>query len=51
MKAFDDNQDVPDTFKIASDTCTLTQGYKRTCEMMHMVWCNTEIRRCNAIKF
>jgi hypothetical protein len=36
-KAFDDNQVGSDTFKIASDTYTLAQGYKRTCEMMHMV--------------
>jgi hypothetical protein len=43
MKAFDDNQVVPDTFRIAPDTYTLAQGYKHTCEMMHMVWCNTEM--------
>jgi hypothetical protein len=43
MKAFDDNQFVPDTFMIALDTYTLAQGYKRTCEMMHMVWCNVEM--------
>jgi hypothetical protein len=43
MKAFDDNQFVLDTFMIASDTYTLAQGYKRTCEMMHMVWCNVEM--------
>jgi hypothetical protein len=36
-KAFDDNKVVYDTFKIASDTYTLAQGYKHTCEMMHMV--------------
>jgi hypothetical protein len=44
MKIFDDNQVVPDTFRISSDTYTLAQGYKRTCEMMHMVWCNAEMR-------
>jgi hypothetical protein len=44
MNAFDDNQVVPDTFNIASDTYTLDQGYKRTCEMMHMVWGNAEMR-------
>jgi hypothetical protein len=43
MKAFDDNQIVSDTFKIASDTYTLAHGYKHTCEMMHMVWCNVEM--------
>jgi hypothetical protein len=43
IKAFDDNQVGSDTFKIASDTYTLAQGYKRTCEMMHMVWCNAEM--------
>jgi hypothetical protein len=43
MKAFDNNQVVLDTFKIASDTYTLAQGYKCTCEMMHMVWCNAEM--------
>jgi hypothetical protein len=42
-KAFDDNQVVSDTFKIASDTYTLAQGYTSTCEMMHMVWCNAEM--------
>jgi hypothetical protein len=40
MKAFDDNQVVLNTFMIASDTYTLAQGYKQTCEMMHMVWCH-----------
>jgi hypothetical protein len=44
MKAFDDNQVVPDTFRIASGTYTLAQGYKHICEMMHMVWCNAEMR-------
>jgi hypothetical protein len=43
MKAFDNNQVVLDTFKIASDTYTLAQGYKCTCEMMHMVWCNAKM--------
>jgi hypothetical protein len=43
-KAFDDNKIVQDTFKIASDTYTLAQGYKRTGEMMHMVWCNAEMQ-------
>jgi hypothetical protein len=42
-KAFDDNQVGLDTFKIASDTYTLAQRYKHTCEMMHMVWCNAEM--------
>jgi tRNA A37 threonylcarbamoyladenosine biosynthesis protein TsaE len=42
-KAFDDNKVVYDTFKIASDTYTLVQGYKHTCEMMHMVWCNIKM--------
>jgi hypothetical protein len=37
MKAFDDNQVVPDTLRIVSDTYTLAQGCKCTCEMMHMV--------------
>jgi hypothetical protein len=44
MKEFDDNKVVYDTFKIASDTYTFAQGYKHTCEMMHMVWCNAEMR-------
>jgi hypothetical protein len=44
MKALDDNKVVYDTFKIASNTYNLAQGYKRTCEMMHMVWCNAEMR-------
>jgi hypothetical protein len=43
MKAFNDNQVVLDAFRIALDTYTLAQGYKRTCEMMHMVWCNAEM--------
>jgi hypothetical protein len=37
MKTFNDNKVVYDTFKIASDTYTLSQGYKRTYEMMHML--------------
>jgi hypothetical protein len=36
MKAFNDNKVVYDTFKIASDTYTLAQGYKRNCGMMLM---------------
>jgi hypothetical protein len=42
-KAFDDKQVGSDTFKIALDTYTLAQCYTRTCEMMHMVWCNAEM--------
>jgi hypothetical protein len=42
-KAFDDNQVGSNTLKIALDTYTLAQGYKRTREMMHMVWCNAEM--------
>jgi hypothetical protein len=43
MKAFNDNQVVSDTFRTALDTYTLAQGYKHTCEILHMVWCNAEI--------
>jgi hypothetical protein len=38
-EAIDDNKVVHDTFKIASDTYTLSQGYNCTCELMIMKWC------------
>jgi hypothetical protein len=38
-KAIDDNKVVHDTFKIASNTYTLAQGYNCTCELMNMKWC------------
>jgi hypothetical protein len=38
-EAIDDNKVVQDTFKVASDTYTLAQGYKHTCELMIMKWC------------
>jgi hypothetical protein len=42
-EAIDDNKIIKDTFKVLFDTYTLAQGYKHTCEMMHMVWCNAEM--------
>jgi hypothetical protein len=41
-EAIDDNRVVQDTFKVASDTYTLAQGYKHTCELMIMKWCNAK---------
>jgi predicted transcriptional regulator len=38
-EAIDDNKVVHDTFNIASDSYTLAQGYKHTCELMIMKWC------------
>jgi hypothetical protein len=38
-EAIDDNKIVHDTFKIASDTYTLAQGYNCTCEFMIMKRC------------
>jgi hypothetical protein len=38
-KAIIDKKAVQDTFKVASDSYTLAQGYKYTCELMIMKWC------------
>jgi hypothetical protein len=38
-EAIDDNKVVQDTFKDASDTYTLAQGYNCTFEFMIMKWC------------
>jgi hypothetical protein len=38
-EAIEDNEVVHDTFKVASDTYTLAQGYNYTCEFMIMKWC------------
>jgi hypothetical protein len=35
-EAIDDNEVVHDTFKVASDTYTLAQGYNYSCEFMIM---------------
>jgi Flp pilus assembly CpaE family ATPase len=38
-EAINDNKVVQDTFKVASDTYTLAQDYKHTCDLMIMKWC------------
>jgi hypothetical protein len=38
-EAIDDNKIVQDTFKVASGTYTLAQGYRHTCEFMIIKWC------------
>jgi hypothetical protein len=38
-EAIDDNKVVQDTFKVASGTYTLAQGYKHTYDLMIMKWC------------
>jgi hypothetical protein len=38
-ETIDDHKIVQDTFKVASDTYTLAQGYKHTCELMIMKCC------------
>jgi hypothetical protein len=48
-EATDDNKVVQDTFKVASGTYTLAQGYRHTGEFMIMKWCTWYCAMQNAM--